>query len=525
MKGKRIIENRKRIKDLPLPDTQNLPPPPPGENALPSIAIVGRPNVGKSSFFNCVLGKRLSIVHFDSGVTRDRVTTSAVWKRSMFLLTDTGGLGMYNGEKKGTTFWDQMIAEQADAAIESADTILFLVDAQSGLLPLDHEIAAKLRTCGKKVLLVANKADDRELEGHIDEFSELGFDKIYPVSCLHRKGIGDVMDDALEGLLRVSADDVPAENRLRIAVLGRPNVGKSSMVNRMLGENRVIVSDVPGTTRDAVDVEFTLKCDGTDVPALLVDTAGLRKKSKVDEAVEFYSNMRAQDALDSCDIVLFVLEASLGQATSQDKTIARMIEDSGQACILVVNKWDIRLDNSNKDSMLKEIRATLPKMAYAPAVFVSAANGWNFPELYETIAEVRAQLSVRVPTSMLNRVIQDATTKNLPPVIGSKPLKIYYGAMVGFAPPRFALVVNDKKLCADTYKTYLVNCFRKSFGLTGLPLRVKLEERSRRDLSEVVNHAGSHHKKISNAKQYKEAKAAQRERRIRKRRGDNSDGE
>ena len=519
MKGKRIIEHRRRVRELPLPEPENLPPAPPGEKALPSIAIVGRPNVGKSSFFNAVLGRRLAIVHFDSGVTRDRVTAPGVWNRSLFLLTDTGGLGLYNGEKKGTTFWDRMIAEQADAAIESADTILFLVDVKAGLMPLDHEIAAKLRTCGKRVLLVANKADDAASEQHADEFAELGFEKIYPVSCLHRRGLEDVMRDALAGLIRVSADAVPADSRLRIAILGRPNVGKSSLVNRMLGENRVIVSDVPGTTRDAVDVEFTLKCDGIDVPALLVDTAGLRKRSKVDEAVEQYSSMRAQDALKSCDIALFVLEASVGQATSQDKTIARMIEDSGKACIIVANKWDIRAGQAGKDALLAEFRATLPKMPYAPVVFVSAATGYNFKELYEMISAVRAQLSVRVPTALLNRTLQQATEKNLPPVIGSKPLKIYYGAMVGFAPPRFALVVNDPKLCAETYKTYLVNCFRRSFGLTGLPIRLKLEARSRRDLSEVVNHASSHRKKAANAKQYKEEKAKERERRIRKRRG------
>ena len=521
MKGKRIIPVKKRIRkeEEAVSAPESSPAASFPSSSLPSIAIVGRPNVGKSSLFNAILGRRLAIVHFDSGVTRDRVSEPCLWKKRLFLLTDTGGLGMYCGETRGLSFWDKMIAEQADAAIETADVILFVVDVQAGLNPLDSGIAERLRTCGKKVILVANKADNPEDVSHADEFHALGFDSVYPVSCLHRTGIGDVMEAALSGLIRIDADSIPRESRFKIAVLGRPNVGKSSLVNRLLGETRVIVSDVPGTTRDAVDSELTLDCDGVEVPALLVDTAGLRKKSKVDGAVEQYSMMRAAAALESCDLVLFVLEASVGEATSQDKTIARMIEESGKACILVVNKWDVRLENSTKESILKEVRYTLPKMPYAPVVFLSAATGWNFQELYRTITQVRTQLSVRIATSQLNRVIQEAVDRNLPPVIGVKPLKIYYGAMVAGAPPRFVLFVNDPKLCAETYRTYLVNCFRRSFGLTGLPIRIRLEARSRRDLSEVVHHAGStHRKKIANAKQYKDEMARRREIRIRKKR-------
>ena len=286
-----------------------------------------------------------------------------------------------------------------------------------------------------------------------------------------------------------------------VAIVGRPNVGKSSLVNRMLNEDRVIVSDVAGTTRDAIDVEFTLKCRDEEVPARLVDTAGLRKKSKVDEAVEQYSMMRAKEALENCDIVLFVIEANRGEASAQDKTIARMIQDSGKGCIIVCNKWDLRADGIKAQEMLTDIRSSLPQMKYAPVVFTSAKSGYNFDALYEAIAQVRAQLDVKVSTAMLNRVVQDAVERNLPPVIGLKPLKVYYGTMVGSAPPRFVLFVNDPKLCSDTYLLYLTNYFRKSFEFTGFPIRIRLQERSRRDLSEVFNHAGSKRKKVSNAKQ------------------------
>lgn len=380
------------------------------------------------------------------------------------------------------------------------------MDVQAGLNPLDKGIADKIRTCGKKVLLVANKTDNASLELHADEFHELGFDKIYPVSCLHRIGIDGMMEDAVDGLPRIR-EGRAVKRRLRIAVLGRPNVGKSSIVNRMLGEERVIVSDVPGTTRDAIDSDFMLPCRDELVPAQLVDTAGLRKRSKVDDAVEQYSMLRAAEALENCDIVLFVLEASIGAATSQDKTIARMVEESGKGCIIVANKWDIRADGKKAQEILEEIRFTLPQMRYAPVVFTSAKSGYNFDALYEAIAQLRAQMSLKISTSMLNRVIQDAVTRNLPPVVGAKPLKIYYGTMVNNTPPKAVLFVNKPAYCSDGYKTYLINYFRKSFGFIGFPVFIRLQERERRDLSEVVNHKGSIGKKhVANARQYKENK-------------------
>lgn len=484
-----------------FPGKENL-----AADPLPAVAIVGRPNVGKSSLFNAILRRRQAIVHFDSGVTRDRISATGVHDSRRFSLIDTGGLGSYQGEKKGVGFWDRMISEQVDAALASAESILFVVDAQAGLNPLDAEIASRLRSCGKKIILAANKVDNPKEEGKIDDFHSLGFGKIYPVSCLHRAGIQEVMDAALSDVAHpAQSGREGAVKRLRIAVLGRPNVGKSSLVNRLLGEERVIVSNVPGTTRDAIDIEFTLPCGEEEVPAVLVDTAGLRKRSKIDDAVEHYSIMRAAEALESCDIVLFVIEASRGCATSQDKTIARMIEESGKGCIIVSNKWDIRADDASREALTEEIRRTLPQMKYAPVIFTSATTGYHFDELFSMIAELRAQISTRISTAMLNKVISDAMLRNPPPVAGKKPLKVYYGTMTGSAPPRFTLFVNKPEYCSDIYKAYLENYFCKAFSITGFPIRILLRERSRRNLAEVVNHLGSR-KKPANAKAAKTAK-------------------
>lgn len=456
--------------------------------SLPVIAIVGRPNVGKSSLFNAILRRRQAIVHFDSGVTRDRISASGVFEGRRFNLIDTGGLAMFSGEKRKVGFWDQSIEAQVEAAIESAVTILFVVDVLAGLNPLDKEIAGRLRASSKKVILVANKADNYKAEHLADEFHELGFGKIHTVSCLHRIGIEPLMADALAGVPKntETGDESGNEPRpLRIAVLGRPNVGKSSLVNRLLNEDRVIVSDVAGTTRDAIDIPFTLKCGDEDVSAVLVDTAGLRKKSKIDEAVERYSMMRAEEALENADIVLFVIEATTLVSTSQDKTIARMIQDSGKGCIIIANKWDA-CSGVKQKTLVEDLRASLPKMLYAPLILLSAKSGYNLRELFEAIAELRAQMSVKVSTAMLNRILTDAQVRNVPPIIGGRPFKIYYGTMVGNCPPRFSLFVNDPKLCADNYKAYLENYMRKAFSFTGFPIRIFMKARRREDLNEIL---------------------------------------
>ena len=447
---------------------------------FPAVAIVGRPNVGKSSLFNAILKKRCAIVHFDSGVTRDRVSSMGLFEGRRFRLIDTGGLGMGKGEKRGVDFWDQSIEQQVEAAIDDADVILFVVDVTCGLAALDQEVAKRLRSTGKEILLVINKVDGDEPTPHLHEFDRLGFKRKFEVSSLHRKGIDNVMAAALRGYDAIAPGQ--EESRLKIAVVGRPNVGKSSLVNKMLGEERVIVSDVAGTTRDAVDVEFTLECpDGEKVPALLVDTAGLRKKSKIDGAVERYSMMRAEQTVENCDIVLFVIESSKTGATSQDKTIASLIQKSGKPCVIVSNKWDLCTGEKPKD-ILSEIDYTLPFMSFAPHVFICAKTGYNFRELYSAIAELRAQMGIRISTSMVNRVVEDAFAKSAPPVVGTKPFRIYYGTMIKNPPPTFQMFVNDPKLCADHYKTYLENYIRKAFGFSGMPVRLLFKERKRREL-------------------------------------------
>ena len=446
---------------------------------LPTIAIVGRPNVGKSSLFNSILKRRHAIVHFDSGVTRDRVSSTGVFEGRRFRLVDTGGLGMGKGEKRGVDFWDRSIEKQVELAIEDADVIFFVVDVTCGLTGLDEEAAARLRSTGKPVILVINKVDGDAATPHLHEFDRLGFQRTFEVSSLHRRGIPALMSEALRDF-DVSAPEHSLP-RLKIAVLGRPNVGKSSLVNKLLGEERVIVSDVAGTTRDSIDVEFTLNSAEEQIPALLVDTAGLRKRSKVDGAVERYSTMRAEETLRNSDIILFVIESSPTGATSQDKTIARMIVDSGKPVIIVSNKWD-ECTGRKAQEVLAEIRYTLPHLTFAPVVFTCAKTGYNFQELYRVIAELRARMTVRLSTAMVNRVVADAFAKTAPQRVGVKAFKVYYGTMTANPPPTFQLFVNDPKLCPDNYKAYLEKYITKAFELTGLPVRLIFKERERREL-------------------------------------------
>ena len=460
---------------------------------LPVIAIVGRPNVGKSSLFNAILRKRLAIVHFESGVTRDRVSAPGLHDGKRFLLIDTGGLGMYSGEKRKVGFWDSSIESQVEAALESAETILFVVDVTAGLTELDKSIAERLRASAKRVIVVANKADNPGSAEGASEFHALGFQRIFPVSCLHRNGIGPLMAETLRGVKREEhpvneekeGEESNAPRALRIAVLGRPNVGKSSLVNRLLGENRVIVSDIAGTTRDAVDVDFMLECGEEQVPAVLVDTAGLRKKSKISEAVEHYSMMRSEEALNNCDIVLFLIEAPTEGSTSQDKTIARMITESGKGCIIVANKFDL-CKGKKPEEFTADLHKSLPKMQYAPLLLASAKNGFQLKELYSLIADLRANMSMKVSTAMLNRVIADLQEKNVPPLVGGRSFKIYYGTMVGNTPPLFSLFVNDPKLCTENYRLYIENYMRKAFAFTGFPLRIVFKARRREKLTDLL---------------------------------------
>ena len=394
---------------------------------VPAIAIVGRPNVGKSSLFNTIVGRRLSIVHEMSGVTRDRVVAPLVRNGRRFELIDTGGLGMLAGESRKVDVWDSRIAEQVELAIEGADVLIFVANVRDGIVPLDAEVARRLHSSGKPVLFAANKCDNPELDAEAVEFMQLGFDRVYPVSCLHRRGVNALVEAALrllpEGGAGEPAADAPAP--VNIAVVGRPNVGKSSLVNALLGEERVMVSDVAGTTRDAIDVDFQIRYQGELRPAVLVDTAGLRKKAKVDTVVEFFSVMRAQAAVTRADLVLFVVEASADGMTAQDRRIASMIRESGKGCVIVANKFDLCRDEHRLKQLQAELRRSLPGMSYAPAVFISARDRSNLGGLLDQIAEVMEQLELKIPTGVLNRVLADAVERNTPPVTGAAPLKLF----------------------------------------------------------------------------------------------------
>lgn len=445
------------------------------EVKLPTVVIVGRPNVGKSALFNAIIGRRLSIVHEQSGVTRDRLAAPVSWRGRNFLLIDTGGLG--NFSQKRSDMWDKAIAAQVEAAVEDADLLLLVANVQEGIVPLDEEVTARLRASGKPILMVPTKADNNTLDHAAEEFTRLGFDKVYPVSALHRRGIGNMLDSILRHIAAPEAGELPEKPEpFKIAVIGRPNVGKSSLVNALLGEERVMVSEVPGTTRDSVDIELTMRYRDETVPVQLIDTAGLRRRSKVDTAVEVFSAMRAADAIKRADLVIFVVEASPGGLTAQDRKISSMIQESRKACIIAANKYDICSDTAGKQ-LLDELRYTLPGMDYAPVDFISALKGRNIRNLIDRIAEVRAQAEMKIPTAVLNRVVNDAFERNSPPAAGPTAFRFYYATMAGNNPPRFVLFVNRKELCTDNYLAYLRNYLRQAFDLTGLPIVIELRPR------------------------------------------------
>lgn len=467
-------------------------------NPLPVIAIVGRPNVGKSSIFNALIGRRLSIVHEMSGVTRDRVIAPASFNGRHFTLVDTGGLGLLRGEKakrktgENGGGWDEVISRQTLVALESADVIICVGNAQEGVTVLDEEVAKLIHVAGKKTVYAVNKSDNPKLVLEAAEFSRLGFAPLIPVSCEHNYRIDDLIGAALAMLPETAGrgeagpEEKTGEEKAEetkpfsIALIGRPNVGKSSLVNALLGEDRVIVSDVAGTTRDAVDVDFSIRYRGEETPAVLVDTAGIRKRTKVDTVVEYFSLMRSQSAIRRADLVLFMIEASGDGVTSQDKKIAAMIAEAGKGAIIVANKVDLSTPEETKKTMLSEIRRTLPGMSYAPVCFVSALKKTGLGELLDGIAQIREQMDVNISTSVLNRVLADAVEQHTPPVVGTSPLKFYYASRIGMIPPRFLLFVNRPEYCAPNYLAYLEKMLRDAFDLTGFPIRLELRARPKK---------------------------------------------
>ncbi len=461
------------------------------------IAIVGRPNVGKSALFNRIVGRRIAIVHGTPGVTRDRVTAEAEWRGQPFTLVDTGGIGLLRGEKADDVIVGAAV-EQVGIAIESAHVIILVVNVQEGVVPLDLEVAQRLRESGKPVLVAVNKVDNAAAETGVNEFAELGFGKLFPVSAIHDRGISALLDaanallPAPESPRDAALEATPATRvePIKLAVVGRPNVGKSSLINALTQSSRVIVSPIPGTTRDAVDVPFEVETDGTRQSYVLIDTAGMRKARRVNDSIEFFSVKRAEDSIERSDIVVFVLDAEAG-ILEQDKKIADKIVEARKGCIVVVNKWDLfeaevaaahakatakrpRRGEARPMTALDQfgrwVQEKLFFLDYAPVIFTSAKTGFHLDRLLEAVRYVAAQLQQTIPTAVLNRTLHDAIERRQPVSATGARLKFFYATQVRLAPPTFLLFVNRDELFSPAYQKYLAGEMRRAFGFEGAPL-------------------------------------------------------
>ncbi|VGO22354.1 GTPase Der [Pontiella sulfatireligans] len=441
------------------------------------VAIVGRPNVGKSALFNRLVGRRVSIVHEEEGVTRDRIACEANWDGERFELLDTGGLGHF-GKQVAT---DQIVAGtemQAEIAIGDASFIIFVVDITAGLAPLDEEVARILHESGRTIILAANKADNPEREEDCCDFDQLGF-PVFPVSAVHNRGINALMEELIPLLPK---EENPTEREpLRVAVVGRPNAGKSSYINRLLRDERVIVSDVPGTTRDSIEIPFAIGSGETARHYQLIDTAGVQKDTRGKSAVDWFSNLRTDKSIERADVVVIVLDAETGP-TTRDKKVAAKVIEAQKGCILLINKWDLAKEaeeDITQTKYLPVLRETLPFMGFAPVLFVSAKSGYNIKRSIEAIDYVAAQTRTEITTGVLNRVIQQAVEKYPPPVAKGKRLKVYYATQSGTNPIYFKVFVNNPDCARSNWLAYLQNQMRAAFGLEGAPIFIKLVARSR----------------------------------------------
>ncbi|MBC5734732.1 ribosome biogenesis GTPase Der [Flavonifractor sp. DFI.6.63] len=434
----------------------------------PLVAIVGRPNVGKSMLFNKLVGQRLSIVEDTPGVTRDRLYAEAEWLNRKFDLVDTGGI-----EPSADSEILAFMREQAEIAIQNATVIVFLCDIKTGLTASDQEVANLLLRSGKPVVLAVNKMDQvGQTNPDIYEFYNLGLGDPIPVSAVHGHGTGELLDECMKYFPPEEAE-APEDDVIKVAVIGKPNVGKSSLINRILGEQRVIVSDVAGTTRDAVDSYF----ENQKGKYRLIDTAGMRKKSKVDDRIEKFSVLRSTMAIERCDVCLILIDAQEG-VTEQDTKVAGLAHEAGKACIIVVNKWDaVEKDDKTMDRMRQDVRRDLSYMTYAPVVFISALTGQRVDRLFDLINYVNDQASLRITTGMLNTVLADATARVQPPTDKGRRLKIYYMTQIGVKPPHFVCFCNDAKLFHFSYQRYLENQIRSTFGLEGTPIRLTIRQK------------------------------------------------
>ncbi|MDY2685558.1 MAG: ribosome biogenesis GTPase Der [Selenomonadaceae bacterium] len=440
----------------------------------PIVAIVGRPNVGKSTLFNQIGKRRVSIVDDMPGVTRDRIYLDAEWLNQPFTMIDTGGI-----ELDESNHILKSMRDQAQIAMEEADVILFLVDGRAGLTSADEEIAKILRHAKKPVVLAVNKIDSPKQEMDIYEFYQLGLGEPHPLSASNAMHLGDLLDALIAEFPKGAAEEKD-EDEIAIAVIGRPNVGKSSIVNKMLGEDRVIVSDIPGTTRDAIDTHFVK--DGQKY--LLIDTAGMRRKGKIDEPVERYSVMRSLRAIDRADVVLMMINAYDG-ITDQDKRIAGYAHEAGKASVIVVNKWDIYPDKDDKSTLrfTDDLREQLGFLQYAPVVYTSALTGQRVSRVTELVKYVADQQMMRIKTSLLNELVRDAVSVNPPPMHRGRQLKILFMTQADVHPPKFILFVNDPKLMHFSYLRFIENRLREQFGFEGTPL--KLIVRARKEDEDV----------------------------------------
>ena len=433
----------------------------------PTVAIVGRPNVGKSTFFNYIVGKRVSIVEDTPGVTRDRVYAEGNWRGRSFTLVDTGGI-----EPESDDVILSQMREQANLAIAMADVIIFVTDMKQGVTAADHDIALMLKKSKKPVILVCNKADNYgKVPDEIYEFYNLGLGEPYRVSAANAIGIGDVLDAIYDNLPPVNEGEDDDEV-IKVAIIGKPNVGKSSLVNKILGENRVIVSNIAGTTRDAIDSEF----ENEYGKYVFIDTAGIRRKSKVSENLEKYSVMRSLLAVGRADVCLLMIDANEG-VTEQDTKIAGEAHEAGKGIIIVVNKWDeYEKDNGTLEQYKKDVYNKLSYISYAPILFISAKTGQRVNKLFEMINSVASQNALRVSTSVLNQVLNEAIAIVQPPTDKGKRLRLFYMTQASTKPPTFVVFVNDKDLFHFSYERYLVNQIRKEFGLVGTPVRIIVRE-------------------------------------------------
>ena len=435
----------------------------------PIVAIIGKPNVGKSTFFNYLAGSRISIVEDTPGVTRDRVYADTNWRGRNFTLIDTGGI-----EPESEDIILSQMREQANLAISMADVIIFLTDVKQGVTAADREIAVMLKKSGKPIVLVCNKADNFEKDREeIYEFYNLGLGDPFPISAANAIGIGDVLDEIYKDFPEKDENE-DDENIIKVAVIGKPNVGKSSLVNKLLGENRAIVSNIAGTTRDAIDTEL----ENEHGKYVLIDTAGIRRKSKVTESIEKFSIMRTLLAIERADVCLMMIDALEG-VTDQDAKIAGEAHEAGKGVIIVVNKWDeYEKETGTLEQYKKDIYNKLSYLSYAPIIFISAKTGQRVVKLYDLINEVAKQNALRVSTSVLNQVINEAIAIVQPPTDKGKRLKILYGTQASTKPPTFVMFVNNKELFHFSYERYIVNQIRKEFGLQGTPVRIIVREKN-----------------------------------------------